>query len=483
MTESKKMISGVDFIKSIFKFSISSWVNFVISILSVIIITRIFSPEIYGNISMFNTASSLFMGFVCLGLDSSFMRFYNEPPENFDVKQLLAKCMGIPVLLLLGIMVFFIPIFYKNISLLLFNRISWIVVALLCINTFSIVVLNYFSICYRISNNAKKYTMQSILVQLFTKGFVISAALFYPSFDTIIIFNTIGVFVLTIIYYFIQKGDVLPKKINWSIKGFSEVFKYALYSWPIIILIYSNTFFTQIIISQKLGNYKLGIYASTGFIVAALGVIQNGFKTYWAAFMYGNYKTEQPKIIKVHDYVVLFAIFILGAFIIFQNVLYPILGNKYQESRYFFTLVMVYPLFSLITETTGYGITIARKTQYSLIIYLLSTIVNLTFCYLLINYYGLIGIAIALVLSSIVQVGILSINGQKYYKSINDPKKTLMAIILIIVLASSNCIFADHYLIELLITFIIYAIAMIIYKNQIMEVYRIGVVAINRYRK
>lgn len=476
-------ISGTNFIKSIFKFSIASWVNFFISISSVMITTRIFSPDIYGNLSMFNTATSLFMGIVCLGLDSSFMRFYNEPPKGYDTKQLLAKCMGIPVLFLIIIIVLFAPLFYKDVSFFLFNRISWLIIALLCINTMSLVILNFFLTCYRISNNAKRYTIQSILTQFFTKMFVITAVLINPNFDTIIIVNTTGVFILTIIYFAIQKKESLPKKINWSMKGFSEIFKFALYSWPIVILIYFNSFFSQIIISKNLGSYALGIYVSTAFFVGALGVIQNGFKTFWVTFMYGNYKSEQLTIIKVHDYVVLFVISILSLFIIFQHILYQLIGSDYHASRYFFTLILVYPLFNLISETTAYGITIAKKTQYQLIVFIVSTIVNLIFSYLLLKYFGIIGVAIALTLSAIVQVGLSSIIGQKYYKSIKDPRKTLVSIILIIILASSNCIFADRYLIELLIVFVLNAIAMFIYKKEMIELFRLGNTAINRRKK
>lgn len=467
MSERKRNISGIDFVKSIFKFSISSWVNFIISILSVSITTRVFSPEVYGNITMFNTVSSLLMGVVCLGLDSGFMRYYNEPPKNFDVKQLLARCLGIPVLLLVGSTVLFVPVFYKTISNLLFNSVSLLVVLLLSINAFSLVVLYYFSVCYRISNNAKKYTIQSILVQIFTKCFVISAALFKPNFNTIIIFNTMGMFVLTIIYYFIQKSDILPNKINWSLKGFSEIFRYSLYSWPIIVLIYLNTTFSQIIITKKLGSNELGIYASTGFFVGALSVLQNGFKTYWAAFMFSNYKTEQSKITKVHDYVSLFAVFILGGFILFQNVLYSLIGTQYHGSRQFFTLVMVFPLFSLISETTSYGISISKKTYYSLMMYLVSTIINLTSAFLLIQYYGLIGVALSTTLSATFQVTVSSIIGQKYYRTIKNPKKTLISLILIVILACFNCIFVENYNIMFLMTLFSYVIAIIVYNSEV----------------
>lgn len=467
MSEFKKNITGVDFIKSIFKFSISSWVNFIISILSVSITTRIFAPEVYGNITMFNTLSSLLMGIVCLGLDSGFMRYYNEPPKNFDVKQLLARCIGVPVILLVGVTVLIVPIFYKTISSLLFNRVSLLVVLLLSINTFSLVVLNYFSVCYRISNNAKKYTIQSILVQFFTKCFVLFAALFNPSFKTIIIFNTMGMFVLTIVYYFIQKADVLPKKINWSLKGFSEVFRYSLYYWPIIVLIYFNTSFSQIIITKNLGSNQLGIYASTGFFVGALSVLQNGFKTYWAAFMFSNYKSEQSTITKVHDYVSLFAVFIIGGFILFQNLLYKFIGTQYHGSREFFTLVMILPLFNLISETTSYGISISKKTHYSLIVYIGSTIINLTGAFFLIQYYGLIGVAISSALSATLQVIMSSVIGQKYYRTIRDPKKTMISLFLIVLLAILNCIFVDNYNIMFLVTLSSYEIAFIVYNSEV----------------
>ncbi|AEV70615.1 lipopolysaccharide biosynthesis protein [Acetivibrio clariflavus] len=476
-------VSDTSFIKSIFKFSISSWVNFFISILSVIITTRIFSPEMYGSINMYNSASSLFMGIICLGLDSGFLRFYNEPPKGYDEKQLMAKCMSLPVLFLLGIIVFVVPFFYKDISVLLFGKVSLLAVILLCINTMSLAILNFFSIAYRISNDARRYTIQSILVQFFTKIFVITAALFNPKLETVIIFNTIGVFVLSIIYFKIQKKSVLPSKINWSMQGFSEVFKYAIFSWPTVILIYLNSFFPQMIIKNNLGDYELGIYSSTAFFVGALGVVLNGFKTYWASFMYANYKTERSKIIKIHDYVVLLVVFILSFFIVFQNLLYGLIGIKFHQSRYFFTLVLVYPLFNLISETTSYGISIAKKSQTTLGIFLLSTAVNLVFGCIFVNCFGTVGVAIASMLSAFVQLVISTIIGQKYYRTIKDPRRTFISILLILVLACSNYFFAEEYIFELFAVFILNAIIIIGYRQELSDIISLSTAFINKYKR
>ena len=73
-------------------------------------------------------------------------------------------------------------------------------------------------------------------------------------------------------------------------------------------------FIIPFIITMQLDSYSLGIYASAGFFVAAFGVIQGGFRTYWSAFMYEHYKDEQKKIRKIHSYVIVFIIVIFSIF-------------------------------------------------------------------------------------------------------------------------------------------------------------------------
>lgn len=464
------VIPANTFIRSIFKFSISSWINFLISIISVMIVTRIFSPDIYGVLNIFNSASNLLGGVACLGLDSSFLRFYNEPPPGYDTKQLLAKCMMISISFLVGLSVICLPFFYTDISNALFNRVSLIITVLLCTNALAFIILNYFSTCYRMRNDARNYTIQSILLQFFSKCFVISAALIEPSTTIVILFNTIGVFVLTVIYFFIQKKDVLPNKIDWSFSGFSEVMKFALLSWPIVMVIHLNTFLSQAIINWKLGSYALGIYTSAGLFIGVLGVIQNGFRTYWASFVYANYKTEQEKIKKVHNFILLVVVLLMASFVISQNLLYSLLGEQYQNSRYFFTLVLVFPLLQIISETTSYGITIAKKAYYSLFIIILSTAINLFGSYNLIPIFGITGAAIASMFSGVIYITLSTIIGQRYYKTINQPLKTVLTIGSIVILAIMNCKFINSYFSQISITLVILLIVAICFRHEIKDI-------------
>ena len=65
------------FLKSVAKFYISPFVNFFVGILAVYVTTRIFSPTIFGVISMFNMATNVLMGISCLGFNEGFLRFYH----------------------------------------------------------------------------------------------------------------------------------------------------------------------------------------------------------------------------------------------------------------------------------------------------------------------------------------------------------------------------------------------------------------------
>ena len=69
----------------------SNMVNMVIGLFSAVILTRVFVPEVYGVLNIFNTTVATGLSIIYLGLDSCYIRFYNEPPDNTSNKQLGTK--------------------------------------------------------------------------------------------------------------------------------------------------------------------------------------------------------------------------------------------------------------------------------------------------------------------------------------------------------------------------------------------------------
>ena len=86
-------ISGKAFLASVAKFSVSSWVNLVFGILSVMITTRIFSPEICGMLNLFNSATGFIIAFCTLGMDGAFPRFFHKPPPVEREDALYEMCL------------------------------------------------------------------------------------------------------------------------------------------------------------------------------------------------------------------------------------------------------------------------------------------------------------------------------------------------------------------------------------------------------
>ena len=95
MQQQSSSMSAKNLLVSIFKYSIATWVNFLIYGLSLLLSAWFISAEVYGQVDIFISTSTLFMNICILGLDQSFIRFFNEPPEPLDKQHLFGACFGL----------------------------------------------------------------------------------------------------------------------------------------------------------------------------------------------------------------------------------------------------------------------------------------------------------------------------------------------------------------------------------------------------
>ena len=84
MENEKKGINPKDLLVSIFKYSIATWINFIIYGASLLLVAWFIPAATWGQLDIFISTSTLIMNICILGLDQSFMRFFNEPPEPLD---------------------------------------------------------------------------------------------------------------------------------------------------------------------------------------------------------------------------------------------------------------------------------------------------------------------------------------------------------------------------------------------------------------
>lgn len=462
------------FLKSVAKFYVSPFVNFFVGILAVYVTTRIFSPTIFGVISMFNMATNVLMGISCLGFNEGFLRFYHEKKNVLGNEGLFRYCLSRSVVSWLLFSIIAI-VFYKEISNALFHEENFEVIIFLMLNTLSYIVLyRYMSNYYRVMNQTLLYNFQQIVSNIFAKLFVIVSLLGVISISHVLFYNTIGLFCFMLTVVIFYRGLIFGNSINNSGYDFSDVRRFSIITWPTSIMSLFATFVTPLIITLRLDAHSVGIYTSTNLFASAISILTSGFLSYWAVFIYKNYKTEQEFIKKVHDYVMVSTICIISMLLIFQHVAYMFIGDEFHDGRLFFAFVILEILFLFLGESTQYGISISKKVHQTTLIFAVSIVIKLVGTWLIIPYFGLVGAAVMAAVSATLRFVLLSWRGQKYYSTISNIWRTFFGVILIWFLAASNYFFNDKYLLEMFFVIFCLLITGVIYRSYIKDLIVFG---------
>lgn len=462
------------FIKNVLTYSISTWVSFAISFFATPIITRLFLPEELGKITMFTTVASLLLVIVPLGTDQAYIRFYNEPPEGRSVKHLIIDC-----LLISGIGLTIVTIatvlFNSRISMLILGDVEVIIPFLLIIYLCSSIILRYLNITNRMSNSVLQFNIQAILIVIITKVLYVITAFWNPSYKYALICLTFGTTILALIYLVIQRDIIGFKGYKPNKKAMKGLLAFGVPMFPATMLIWLDNSISRFILRMFFDFREIGIYSAGLSIASLIGVIQAGFNTYWGSFVYANYKEKQEEIKSVHKYLTMITILFALGIVLFQDVLFLLLGRQYAESKIFFAFLLVAPICTTIAETTVVGINIEKKTYWHTIIAAFSFAVNIIFSMIFIPIVGISGVAIGSALSGVSTLLFRSIIGNKYYKSINNYNDIFVSIIVLLLMGIINYGFRYYVLIKYILLLILVFIVFVIYRRQIIEIINISI--------
>ncbi len=439
-------LNPLSLVGSIFKFSIATWVNAILYLATLILASYVFGDSgVYGMYNLFYYGASTVMSVAMLGLDYTYIRFYKKPPSGMrDSRQLAAACMGLSIVSLLLLSFILCLGFPKQISRLFFSGDATMArfIVLLCVNAFFLLVTRYFNITYRMQQNVKMYTLQTILLQFFSRMFFIVGALFNPSLDYVIWFSIGGLGIFTLVFFLLQRRTMLPEKVDFPPSAYKPLLKYGLPLVPAAIIQYVNTLFSSIYVNVVMGPQQLGIFSFMSNVSLALGVVQAGFATFWSAFIFGNYKTEHRKIRRVHDYLTFIMLSLMAVLIALQPVIFRIFGESYRAGEKIFGLMLFAPMLLIISETTVYGIEIAKKTIYNSIAMAIYVGGNALLCVLLVERFGMVGAALALAIAGLAMFIFRTIVAQRFYKTIDHPIRTAFSIFFMATLCGVSYWFA-----------------------------------------
>lgn len=473
--------SGV-FLKSLVKFSVASWIQAAIALISVPIITRIFSPEEFGKINMFTLSVSILSILVGLAMDQSYVRFFKEYDSDSSRKKMLTQLISI-CSISYSVCISLIFIFGKSLSEYLFGEFNFLVIYIcLPLMILATVVLLYQSLYFRMNENALGYGILSVLTVFSTKIFLVCAALIQPTYTLGILLTVIGTSILVFSYKLFYPQSFEINKLKLNKEQIVTYFKYSLPLLPVAIIVFLNRATIRLLLKDFVSYTALGIFTASITVAGLLQIIESGFRVYWTPFMYSNYKTENALIKKIHSGITLIIISFSLLIILFSDLIFLLLGEEYRSGKSIFALLLIAPVAYTISETTCYGIYINKKTRLQFYCTVFTFIANIIIGLLLIPSLGIFGAAITNAVGGLVFFISRTYYGLKEYNSAEKLSRTFIALGILILCASINYCITDILLRDLLISSLL-ILLIYIYKDIISKLHQILRNFLEKYKK
>ncbi len=474
--------TAAGFLGSIFKYSISTFVN--VGILGVsMLLTLLFIPSAIANqINLFNTYTNTIMTIAILGMDQALIRFFHQPPAGLSRGGLFRVCFYLSsgALLVAGTVCSTL-LLWPVYSAIGFSAVGGWVVPLLFLNAFFYMIARYFSVLYRMEGNILLYTTESILMQLFYKLFYLLGNFlgFENPVPAMVLCSVLGLGGFALVFSFLRRGTLRLHRAEFNRGAYKTVLPYALAVAPTAVMLTFNAAASNSILTAMLGNGVAGIYGIAYMLSNIVTTIQGGFASFWGPYMFANYQTQQARIKRVHGYLNLAVLAFFAVLVAVEDILFW-LFPLYAAVQPIFPLMMLSAVFTILCETTVYGNAIARRPIFDTIGIGLSFGVNIVLLLVLGPRFGLHGAAVAIAAANFTMFAFRTVTGQRLYKSIQNPGKTVLAVALAVALAAMGTVFAANFLPKLLCSLLAMLLYIVMYRQEFVHLLRLGLGMLQR---
>lgn len=404
-------------IKTFTKYATGSIFALLAGLITTPILTRLITTEEMGKYSMFITIGGLASSLLYLGLDQSYVRFYNDEPKENRV-QLLRRCMKYPMIVTLVISVG-ILIFYRPFSTMLIGEPSFLVTVVFAVYLVGLVVDRFWLLKIRMVQKAGAYSTLNVIRKLsyLLFGVALFFTFFGDSYWSLVLAVTLAEGVLVIGCRFVERGNW--KAENKEIKtSMGELVKYGfpyIFSTTITLIFHS----TDKLMLNALSDYnQVGLYAGAQNIVNLITQVQLVFTTFWMPVAFEHYSKNPDdkdffvKINKIVSYgMLVIAVLVLCT----KDIVILFLGKNYHDAVYVFPFLAFMPIMYTVSESTVMGINFMKKSTYHVWISLIGAVTNLIGNYFLITYFGAAGAAISTGLAYVVFFIMRTILSNKVY--------------------------------------------------------------------
>ncbi len=369
----------------------------ILGLISLPILAWYFNSSVIGQLSMLQTVLSLAVVLFSLGLDQAYIREYHEQPNS---AQLLAVTL-LPGLVLLAItLVLLLCIAPQALSNWLFAIPSTIYSLGMAVLLLSALLLRFISVLHRMWEHSWIFALSQILPKALLLLLVLLAVVFdWPrDFNTLFnlqFFTNILVFLLFLILTIRAFIDMSCSRIDLN-----QLRAALQYSLPLMmggLAFWALSSIDKVLLRHWSSFHELGLYSVAASFAAATALLSNVFNTLWApsVFKWASQAQHVEKIQAIVRIVLALVALLICAMALAVPLVPLFLPREYANMGVLVLLCSVPALLYLLSEITGVGIALSRKTSLALWAAFAAFAMAMLLNYLLIPRYGAYGAALA----------------------------------------------------------------------------------------
>ncbi len=439
MIKKIKLIDNKIF-KDFFVYGLGTVLTKSIAFVSLPIYTRVFVPEVYGELEFFLIVGSLFAALLNIGLDSS-LSFFFKVGGSFDDKKtttvssifVISIVWGILLFIGCGIILNSLDINFEVKKLYLF------IILIYSIET----LINFLLNILRLETKSKTYTFYQISNGLLSNFLSLTFILFW---ETSIEKLLLGRLISSIIIFFpLLKTNINFfdfKKISWNSIKLILLFAIPLFPASFFDFIFNYT--DRLLIEYNMNYEQLGIFSAGARLSLIVSLITSSFTLAILPHLLEAIDQNKNKFINdLQNNFFWIADFLILIFFIFSELMcFLLLGENFRSVFVILGFYIVHPIYSSCYSLVSVGIWKSKKTYLSTIIMFGSCIVNVFLTIFFIKLFGLIGVAIATAISSLLWIYLtINISENLYKTGINKRSFLIDKFILIFSLIIMTFIF------------------------------------------
>lgn len=394
------------FFKDFIIYGIASVIAKIIGVFLMPVYTSILSQEDYGAMAMIIACKGIIDLVSNLNIHSGIARDYYE--TYIDRQKLVST--GLFSILFFSFCVLFIMFasrkYWINEVLAISNYSDAFTIMLFTIPAGSL--LSYFSILTRFKQKPLLFSIGSLL-QLLIQIIISIYGVVILRLGIVSVF--IGVLsgeLFGILYFALINRQYI--KLTFSVEYLKRVLIFALPTLPAILAGWVDSSLGQIFIGKYVSMEKLGIYSVALQLASVFTLVYVALQNVWSPYLYENYKKANfnSEVTSLYILLVFFIISISITLSLLSKEIILLLSNEnYLEATKYLSLLCIPMGIYLLLPIVSSGVSLSRDTKYIGFSYVVGSIINVLLLIMILPFWGIMIVPIALGISRIVNYLIL----------------------------------------------------------------------------